>query len=203
METPGSTGQPRADEPPPHGPLAGPDIAPAGDRAEAPQRQVMDDRERTLHPRIVIIWRAIGLLIVPFVVLPPLVFVTVVWGLLAMLGATVILVLAAVIAVGYPRLKYRAWSWRLTPIALELRHGVVVRRHQAIPYFRIQQIDIAQGPLDRAAELATLQVTTASSSGGGALPGIAADDAPEIRAELLTRAAAAVGEQLDDLSDAV
>ncbi|WP_165403784.1 PH domain-containing protein [Egicoccus halophilus] len=103
----------------------------------------------------------------------------------------------------WPRAQFRRWHWRLTDLAIELRHGVVVHRHQAVPYFRIQQIDVAQGPLDRLLGLATLQVTTASASGSAALPGIPAADAPDVRIDLLARAAAAVGEHEGELRDAV
>jgi membrane protein YdbS with pleckstrin-like domain len=103
----------------------------------------------------------------------------------------------------YPRARYRAWRWRLTDIALELRYGILVHRHEAVPYFRVQQIDISQGPFDRLLGLATLQVTTASASGSAGLPGIPADDAPQIRKQLLARAAVAVGDQPDEVRDAV
>ncbi|MFA9431539.1 PH domain-containing protein [Egicoccus sp. AB-alg2] len=163
----------------------------------------LDDRERRLDPRIVQVWRVgngIGAL---FVLGPPAVFAPLLFGR----WGYVITVLAAALAlawiVAWPRAQYRRWRWQLTDLALELRHGVVVRRHQAVPYFRIQQIDVAQGPVDRLLGLATLQVTTASASGSAALPGIPADDAPGIRVELLARAAEAVGEHEGELRDAV
>jgi uncharacterized protein len=164
----------------------------------------MDDRERRLDPSIVQVWRVfggIGLLV-------PLVPVSIVAMLLidgrlgdAIPVAAVVLLLLYVAF--YPRARYRRWRWRLTPLALELRYGVVVHRHEAVPYFRVQQIDVAQGPLDRLLGLATLQVTTASASGSVALPGITASDAPRIRAELLARATAAVSEHPGEVSDAV
>jgi membrane protein YdbS with pleckstrin-like domain len=102
-----------------------------------------------------------------------------------------------------PPARYARWRWRLTDLALELRYGVLVRQYEAVPYFRIQQIDITQGPIDRMLGLATLIVTTASASGSATLPGIAADEAPPVRAELLARAANAVAEHPGDLQDAV
>ena len=113
------------------------------------------------------------------------------------------LVLLAVLAGWYPPARFARWRWRLTPLALELRYGVVVHTHETVPYFRIQQIDVAQGPLDRLLGLATLQVTTASASGSAALPGVPADQAPAIRAELLARASEAVAQHEGDFTDAV
>ena len=120
------------------------------------------------------------------------------------LGAILALGLLALLLGWYPPARYDRWGWRLTDLALELRHGVVVHQRSTVPYFRIQQIDVTQGPIDRLLGLATLQVTTAAASGTVALPGIASDDAPNVRAELLLwRAAQAVDEHPGELSDAV
>jgi uncharacterized protein len=164
----------------------------------------MDDRERQLDPRILQVWRVFGGLGLLLFLIP----VTVVGALLvdgALRGAIPIATFAlwALYVWLYPPARYRRWRWQLTPLAIELRYGVLVHRHEAVPYFRVQQIDVAQGPLDRVLHLATLQVTTASASGSVALPGIAAADAPRVRAELLARATAAVSEHPGEVSDAV
>jgi uncharacterized protein len=178
----------------------GADPAPDLDAHVEPE---FDDRERNLDRRVLQLWRMtipFGLLLL-FVPLVPFSLL-----LLGMRGFAVIgvgLVVVAVLAVWYPGARYARWRWRLTPLALELRHGVVVHRHTAVPYFRIQQIDITRGVLERWLDLATLQVTTASASGSASLPGIAADEAPRVRAELLARASATVGELHDGVSDAV
>jgi membrane protein YdbS with pleckstrin-like domain len=171
--------------------------------SEAVAGPTMDDRERTLDPRIVQVWR-IGLaltLVVPLLV--PAVVAPIALGRWGTIVTVAMLVLLAVWVLRWPPARYRRWRWRLGPLALELRHGVVVLRHQAVPYFRIQQIDVIEGPIDRLLGLATLQVTTASASGSAALPGLTAADAPAIRVELLARAAAAVGEHEGELRDAV
>jgi uncharacterized protein len=163
----------------------------------------LDDRDRTLDPRVVQVWRVmttIGLL----VPLTALSFI----GVFALgrpgLSAPVLAVVVMAVMVGwYPRARWQRWRWRLTPLALELRYGVIVHTQESVPYFRIQQIDIAQGPLDRLLELATLQVTTASASGSVSLPGIPAEHAPEVRAELLARAAEAVADHPGEVRDAV
>jgi uncharacterized protein len=187
--------------PPP--PVPPPGAAP-GASAAAPPRPSMDDRERRLDPSIVQVWRVFGSLslLFPLLVLS-VVGLLVIDGRLAWAVPGTALVLVALYATFYPPARYRRWRWRLAPLALELRYGVLVHRHESVPYFRIQQIDVAQGPLDRLLGLATLQVTTASASGSVALPGITAADAPQFRAELLARATAAVADHGGEVSDAV
>jgi uncharacterized protein len=172
----------------------------AGDEIPRPG---LDDRDRELAPAVVTAWRLSAALgwILPAVVALVLGFVLGGgWGWL------VLVVLAALVTfsiVFYPPMRYRRWRWQLTDLAIELRYGVLVRTQETVPYFRIQQIDIAAGPVDRLLDLASLQVTSASASGSATLPGIAAEDAPRVRAELLARAAAAVAEHPGDLRDAV
>lgn len=163
----------------------------------------LDGRERTLDPRVVHVWRiltAVGLL-VPLV--PASVVAMVVLDRLGPVVPVLGAVLLVVYAGWYPRARWERWRWQLTPIALELASGVVVRTHEAVPYFRIQQIDVTQGPVDRLLGLATLQVTTASASGSASLPGVPADQAPQVRAELLARASEAVTRHEGDVIDAV
>lgn len=204
---PGSDRGPSVPPPPPVGAAsAGAASHVAGPAREAGgqvPRPGLDDRERELVPAIVTAWRlsaALGSLL-PALIAVVLGFVFAGgWGWLV-LGAVTALVGFAVVI--YPRMRYRRWRWQLTELAIELRSGVLVRTQETVPYFRIQQIDIAAGPVDRLLGLASLQVTSASASGSATLPGIAAEEAPQVRAELLARAAAAVGEHPGDLRDAV
>ena len=88
-----------------------------------------------------------------------------------------------------PRARHRHWRYQVAEDALELRHGVVRRIHSAIPYFRVQHIDVAQGPVERAVGLARLIVHTASAGTDATIPGIAAGDADGLRRLILARAA--------------
>jgi hypothetical protein len=87
-----------------------------------------------------------------------------------------------------PRASYRHWRYQVAADALELRHGVVRRVHSAIPYFRVQHIDVTQGPVERAVGLARLVVHTASAGTDATIPGIAAGDAEGLRRLILARA---------------
>lgn len=171
--------------------------------AESPPPPGLDDRDRTLDPRVVNVWRIATAVVLLLPLVPGSVVAVVLLGRLGALVPLAGLLLLAVLSGWYPRARWDRWRWRLTPLALELRHGVLVRTHEALPYFRVQQIDVNQGPLDRLLGLASLQVTTASASGSGTLPGIAVEQAPAVRAELLARASQAVAEHQGEVSDAV
>jgi uncharacterized protein len=163
----------------------------------------LDDRDRPLHPRIVTFWRISTALAV---LVPGAIASAVAIGFLDTVGVVVPVVVvasAAVLTWWYPRARYDRWRWRLTDLAVELHRGVVIRTSETLPYFRIQQIDVNQGPIDRLLHLASLEVTSASASGSVRLPAIAADEAPSVRRALLARAAAAVGDQEGGVRDAV
>jgi membrane protein YdbS with pleckstrin-like domain len=103
------------------------------------------------------------------------------------LAAGLLAVAGGLAAWWVPRARYRHWRYHVAPDALELRHGVVRRVHSAIPYFRVQHIDVAQGPVERAVGLARLVVHTASAGTDATIPGIAASEAEGLRRLILAR----------------
>jgi len=160
------------------------------------------DAVRQLDRRIVLVWR--------LTLLPAMLPVAVLGGLLAGLlpgpGLAVVLPLAVLLALAVgplQTLRWRRWSWRLTDTAVEVRSGVLTRRHVVVPHFRIQQIDVLEGPVERLLGLATLTVTTASAAGSVSLPGLTVATAPAVRTEMLERAARATGALGGSGSDAV
>ena len=178
---------PPSSPPPPSPPPRPPDDGPA---------PIVPEGDQPLAPRVVTLWRAGAAL--PMLVLGIVALVVgVAIGGIAWVAPLAALALA-VLSVGIlPSLRYRRWRWRMTVRALELEHGVLVRQVRALPYFRIQHIDVEHGPLDRWLGLARLDIHTASVT--ATLPGLPADQAPGIRAALLQFAAAAVtGTQGDD-----
>ncbi|MGI8938457.1 MAG: PH domain-containing protein [Iamia sp.] len=143
-----------------------------------------------LSPRARSMWHLIWAGWLLFAVLVAMVLALVVAQPAVTAAAAAAVVLVAVLAVVGPRLHYARWRWELTDEGLEVCHGVVLRVESAIPTFRVQQIDVRQGPLERAFDLVSLQITTASSASDGTLPGIEADRAEAIRRQLLGRVAA-------------
>ncbi len=143
-----------------------------------------------LSPRVRSMWHLIWAGWVLFVLIVATVLAVVVAQPVLTAAVAVVVALLAVVAVVGPRLNYARWRWELTDEGLEVCHGVVLRVESAIPTFRVQQIDVRQGPLERAFDLVSLQITTASAASDGTLPGIDADRAEAIRRQLLGRVAA-------------
>jgi membrane protein YdbS with pleckstrin-like domain len=149
---------------------------------------------RRLHPRQVQVW-AVGYGATALVLLA---LVGIGEALLTGVGdvdlpwpsgaPTLVLAVASVVAVVWlPRLAYERWTYELARDALELRRGVVVARHTAIPYFRVQHIDVSRGPVERLLGLSELVVRTAAATTDARIPGIAAADAEELRDLILER----------------
>lgn len=189
-----STTPPPPDGPtPPPPPPTTPPVEDPGPQPWAPTG------EQPLAPRVVLLWRAGAGLPVGFLLLVTLGFAAGFGGWMWLAPAAAVLL--GIVLVGVlPTLRYRRWRWRMTDRALELSHGVLFRQVRALPYFRIQHIDVEHGPLDRGLGLARLDVHTASVT--ATLPGLPADAAPRVRAALLERAGDAVA-RTDRGDDAV
>lgn len=104
------------------------------------------------------------------------------------LAALPFLLLGALTTWKVPAARYRNWSYEVADEALELRHGLIERVHSAIPYYRVQYVDINQGPVERLIGLARLRVHTAAASSDATIPGIAAGEADALRQLILERA---------------
>lgn len=90
--------------------------------------------------------------------------------------------LAILAAALLPRRRYRAWGRAIMDDELHIRHGVWTRVRTVVPFGRVQHIDVAHGPVERAFGLATLILHTAGTRGAAVpLPGLAQDDAERMR----------------------
>lgn len=149
---------------------------------------------RPLHPRQIQVWRlgwGLGAVALSAAALVWEVTVAMA-GDLDLPGFPGLLTLACAVLGGalawrLPRLAHDAWRYELTDTTLELRRGVVVRSHSAIPYFRVQHIDITRSPFERALGLSQLVVRTAAATTDARLPGIAETEAELLRDVILTR----------------
>ena len=128
--------------------------------------------------------------------IPPLVLVGIVTAALAAirLGPTWLTVLFAVVAIA--ALAGAAWTWSWAPRNtaswgyaededdLLVTGGVMFRRLVAVPYGRMQFVDVQAGPIDRAFGIASVTLHTASTETAATIPGLPAAEATRLRNRL-------------------
>jgi membrane protein YdbS with pleckstrin-like domain len=79
----------------------------------------------------------------------------------------------------------RAYGYQLRRDDLVFRRGILWQRVVAVPYGRMQLIDITHGPLDRGFGIAQLKLVTAAASMGVVIPGLKQDAAEQLRDTLV------------------
>lgn len=103
----------------------------------------------------------------------------------------IVLVVTAVWTVLYlaltPR-RVRSIGYQLRDDDLLFRRGVMIQRIVAIPYGRMQLIDMGRGPLDRWLGLADLKFVTAAAATAVSIPGLPVERAEELRERLVALA---------------
>ena len=78
----------------------------------------------------------------------------------------------------------RAWGYAERDHDLLVRHGLLVRRLSIVPYSRMQFVDVSAGPLERAFDLATVQLHTAAAASDARVPGLRPAEASRLRDRL-------------------
>jgi membrane protein YdbS with pleckstrin-like domain len=82
-------------------------------------------------------------------------------------------------------LRVRAMKYRLRDDDFVFRRGIIYQRQVAVPYGRLQLIDVSRGPVARILGLSELRLVTASASSGVVIPGIMRDRALSLRDQLV------------------
>lgn len=77
-------------------------------------------------------------------------------------------------------------SWGYAELAddLYVTRGLWFRRLTAVPYGRMQVVEVEAGPLERAFKLATVKLVTASASTDATIPGLPPEEAARLRDRL-------------------
>ncbi len=113
---------------------------------------------------------------------------TLLWLLLdqtwAMWVGIVVLVGSIINLVFEPR-RVRAIGYQLRGDDLLFRRGILFQRFVAVPYGRMQLIDMNRGPVARWLGLADLKFVTAAATATVAIPGLAEADAESLRDQLV------------------
>ena len=160
------------------------------------------DTKRSLHPSVVLLWRLQRLVRLITFGLPMAIGLAIGAGMLAgyavgVVVGVLLVVINLVTTLVWPGLEYGAFRFAMREQDLWVQSGVLFRRWSTIPFSRIQHVDTRQGPIERMFGLRRLQIYTASGvTADGSIPGLADQEADDIR-DHLSRLAGVAGEQDD------
>lgn len=106
-------------------------------------------------------------------------------GLLVLLVIPGVVLVVGLIIAGFTPRRVRAIGYQLRDDDFLVRRGIMWQRFAAVPYGRMQLVDINRGPLDRALGLAELKLVTAASASAVTVPGLPMADAEQLRDRLV------------------
>ena len=99
-----------------------------------------------------------------------------------------LVVVSVAVRTWYVGAAYREWRYRLTAEGIELHHGVFWKQASAMPYHRLQQVDVGQGPLERWFGMSSVQLRSAAATTDASIPGLSQADVEDLRRLLMQRA---------------
>ena len=138
-----------------------------------------------LSPRYRSLRRLTTLLVAPILFTVPAVLVGVLtglWWLSAILwGIAAVIVLLRLSLI---ERTWRSWGYVEREDDLYITHGVLFRSLVAVPYGRMQLVEVASGPLERSFGLATVSLKTASPETNATIPGLPPEEAARLRDRL-------------------
>ena len=142
------------------------------DATSAPLQDVADGQEHALDPKTVLATRLTAAIWVGIASVASLIAVSVATFVGELGGGATLLVfggwaaqtaLLSTLCFVWPGVRYRHTRYRLDARGLTIRRGVVWRSVTSVPTSRVQHTDVAQGPIERAFDLATLVLHTAGT----------------------------------------
>jgi hypothetical protein len=101
----------------------------------------------------------------------------------------VLLLPATAVVVGWVMIgrQVQAWGYAERAEDLLIRRGLLFRELVVVPYGRMQFVDVQAGPLERAFDVAQVQLHTASAGSDARIPGLSAAEAGRLRDRLASR----------------
>ena len=104
------------------------------------------------------------------------------WWAAAILGG----VAAVIVVVRWSLVErtWRSWGYVEREDDLYITRGVLFRSLVAVPYGRMQLVEVGSGPLERAFGLATVSLRTASPETNATIPGLPPEEAARLRDRL-------------------
>ncbi|MFD4421864.1 PH domain-containing protein [Agromyces sp. NPDC058484] len=110
------------------------------------------------------------------------------WGQWWALWAAIAVGVVSIVGIALEPRRVRSIGYRLREDDLLFRRGIMFQRQVAVPYGRMQLVDITRGPVARALGLADLKFVTAAASTAVTVPGLPMEEADRLRDELVALA---------------
>lgn len=104
------------------------------------------------------------------------------------LWAAVAIGVVSLVGIAFEPRRVRSIGYRLRADDLLFRRGIMYQRQVAVPYGRMQLVDVTRGPVARALGLADLKFVTAAAATAVTVPGLPLDEAERLRDELVALA---------------
>jgi membrane protein YdbS with pleckstrin-like domain len=140
---------------------------------------------KRLSPAYRSLRRLTTLLVAPILLSIPAVLIGVLsgmWWISAIIwGFAAVIVAIRLVLVGR---TWRSWGYVEREDDLYITHGVLFRSLVAVPYGRMQLVEVQSGPLERAFGLATVTLKTASAETNASIPGLVPAEASRLRDRL-------------------
>ncbi|KQR39467.1 PH domain-containing protein [Microbacterium sp. Leaf159] len=138
-------------------------------RSEA--RLELDGSWHQISPRYVVSQILQNVIFVAFVLAVALVLALVLHQTWVWIPAGVVVLITLITLIILPR-QAKAIGYMLRADDIVFRKGILWQRMIAVPYGRMQLVDITQGPLDRAFGVTQLKMVTAAATTGVQIPGL-------------------------------
>ncbi|MCD2441572.1 PH domain-containing protein [Agromyces sp. SYSU K20354] len=142
---------------------------------------------RRVSPKYVVV-EVVGSLIGMVVFVGAALVVFFLWQQQWALWAAIAIAVASIIGIALEPRRVRSIQYRLREDDLLFRRGIMFQRQVAVPYGRMQLVDITRGPVARALGLADLKFVTAAAATAVTVPGLPMEEADRLRDELVALA---------------
>ncbi|MFD5213656.1 PH domain-containing protein [Microbacterium sp. NPDC058345] len=149
-----------------------------------PAGLALDGTWHQISPRYVVSQFVQNAIFIAVVVIAALVLGLVLDQSWVWIPAGLIIAVTVVTLIILPR-QAKALGYMLREDDVVFRKGILWQRMVAVPYGRMQLVDITQGPLDRAFGVSQLKMVTAAATTGVQIPGLTQQAAEALRDTLI------------------
>ncbi len=149
--------------------------------------ELPDTDWRRVSPKYVVV-DLVGNLIGSAILVGALTVAPALTGILWLWIAPAIAAVICIITLALTPRRVRAIGYQLRQDDLLFRKGIMFQRFVAVPYGRMQLVDVNRGPLARAVGLSELKFVTAAAATGVTIPGLPEAEAEDLRDKLVALA---------------